>query len=96
MAKFRAIVCDAETGGEGQYDFEASGLLISASPMRVARAFFESEAAQKQILHHFPEYEIYSAFRHEDVWVVTLTGTLISADNRKVPFMCMISMTEPD
>lgn len=94
MAHFRAIVCDAETGGEGTYDFSGSGLLISASPMRVAQAFFESDAAQKQIRPHFPSYEIYSAFRHSDVWVITLTGSLITEDGRKVPFMCMINMTD--
>ncbi len=94
MAQFNAIIVDADTGGEGQYNFDASGLLISASPMRVAQAFFESEVAQKRIVAHFPDYEIYTCFRHDDRWVVTLTGALINADNDRVPFMAMISLLD--
>jgi len=92
MSQYRVIIFDAETGAEGRYDFDGSGLLISASAMRVARAFFESETAQKRILHLFPDYEINTAFKHENKWVVTLTGSLISKDGEKVPFMAMISL----
>lgn len=96
MSKFRVIVVDAGTGGEGQYEFEGSGLLISASPMRVIRAFFESEIAQKRILPHFPDWEIYTAFRHEDRWVVTVTGSLIDKDGAKTAFMAMVSLVDDD
>lgn len=91
MTAFRAIVFDAETGAEGRYDFEGSFILQQASAMRVARAFFESETAKTRILTLFPEWEINTAFKHEDCWVVTLTGTLIRASGRRVPFMAMIS-----
>lgn len=99
MSRLRAIIFDAETGAEGRYEFDGSGLLISASAMRTAKAFFESETAQKRILPHFPDYEINTAFKHEDRWVVTLTGSLIAKTGEKVPFMAMISMiegTDPD
>lgn len=91
MAKFRAILLDAETGAEGRYDFEGSFILQQASAMRVGQAFFESETAQKRILTLFPEWEISTAFKHEDSWVVTITGALIRASGRHVPFMAMIS-----
>ena len=96
MAKFRAVVIDAETGGEGAYDFTGSGLLISASPMRVWQAFFESETAKESILPLFPEYEVYTAFRHEESWVITVTGALIRGSGRKVPFMSMIHLVDPE
>ena len=96
MSRFRAIVFDAETGAEGRYDFDGSGLLISASAMRVARAFFESETAKKRILRHFPDWDINTAFKHDDRWVVTLTGTLYSAEKDRVPFMAMISLEGDD
>lgn len=94
MARFLVIVFDAETGAEGRYDFDGSSLLISASAMRVARAFFESETAKERILKHFPDWEINTALKHEDRWVVTLTGSLISRDDERVPFMAMISMRD--
>ena len=94
MSRFRVIVVDAETGGEGRYDFDGSGLLISASAMRVGRAFFESETAEKKILPHFSDWEINTAFKHEGKWVVTLTGALIGKEGDKNPFMAMISMKD--
>ena len=95
MSRFRTIIFDAETGAEGRYEFDGSGFLISASALRVARAFFESQTAQKRILPVFPDYEINTAMKHEDRWVVTLTGSLISNEGDRVPFMAMISMIEP-
>ncbi|MEM9044337.1 MAG: hypothetical protein AAGC81_06560 [Pseudomonadota bacterium] len=96
MAKFRAVVIDAETGGEGSYDFTGSGLLISASPMRVWQAFFESETASESILPLFPEYEVYTAFRHEETWVITVTGAFIRQSGRKVPYMSMIHLIDAE
>ena len=94
MSTFRAIIFDAETGAEGRYEFTGSGLLISASAMRTAQGFFESETARTRILPHFPGWEINTAFKHEDRWVVTLTGSLISAAGEKIPFMGMISLVD--
>ena len=94
MARFRAIVFDAETGAEGRYDFEGSFILQQVSAMRAARAFFESETARERILNLFPEWEINTAMKHEDSWVVTITGSLIRASGRRVPFMAMISTEE--
>ncbi|MEM1277872.1 MAG: hypothetical protein AAGH74_15215 [Pseudomonadota bacterium] len=96
MAKFRAIVIDAETGGEGSYDFSGSGFLISASPMRVWQAFFQSEIARENIQPLFPEFEVYTAFRHEDSWVITVTGALIRESGRKVPYMSMIHLIDAE
>ena len=92
MSKFRAIIFDAETGAEGRYEFDGSGLLISASAMRVARAFFESDTARDRILPLFPDYEINTAFKHDEPAIVTITGALISKAEQRVPFMAMIRM----
>ena len=66
----------------------------SSTPPFGSRAFFESETAKERILTLFPEWEINTAFKHEDCWVVTLTGSLIRASGRRVPFMAMISTEE--
>lgn len=94
MSRFRTIIFDAETGAEGRYDFDGSGLLISASAMRVAQAFFESTTAKERILPLFPDWEINTAFKHDAPTVVTITGALISKAGQRVPFMAMIRMLE--
>lgn len=94
MTDYRAVILDAATGAEGHYDFSGSAFLISASPMRVAQGFFDSEVAKERILPLFPEHEINAALKHGEPWVVTLMGTLISAKGNRVPFMMMISLKD--
>ena len=90
MSEFKAIIFDAETGAQGTYTFQGSGLLISASAMRVGQAFFESDTAKDKIIKYFPEWELHTAIRHEENWVVTLTGALVRKDGGRVAFMAMI------
>lgn len=92
MTHYRAIILDANTGAEGIYDFTGSAFLVSATPMRVAQGFFDSDIAKEMILPVFPDHEINAALKHDNPWVVTLMGSFISPEAHRIPFMMMISL----
>lgn len=87
---YRAVIMDAETGGEGAYDFEAEDDLMAQTPVRVVRRFME-HADRGLFPHHHLDYELNAAFKNEGRSVVTALGSLILEHAPPLPFMLMIT-----
>lgn len=94
MAHYRAHMMSANRGTEAKYDFDAGDDLLSRSPVKVLKAFFdnvEGDPIPKGDL----EYEINAAFKRETSVgpVVTAMGSLHLQDNDgpAMPFMVMIA-----
>ena len=63
MTTYRARLMDADSGGEGTYDFEEREDLMDGTPVRIVRAFFEH--IDRTVLHtRFIDYEINAAFKN--------------------------------
>ena len=92
MTTYRARLMDAETGGEGIHDFEAADDLLTRSPMRVVRTFFERER-RTELSDNVEDYELYAALKNKQHGVVTAMGALV-VDGNELPFMLMISRRE--
>jgi hypothetical protein len=89
---YRAVMLDAETGGEGRYTFSYPGDLMHETADEVIHQFFNH--VDKAIFTHHVDYEINSAFKNKDRRIVTGLGSLIvehSGKSEDLPFLLMIS-----
>ncbi len=90
MAAYRARMIDAATAGEAVYDFEARDDLLSDTPVRVVRAFFEGVDPAVFPTRHV-DWEINAALKNAERGVVTVAGALHLKDAPPVPFAVMIA-----
>ncbi len=90
MTKYTAIVIDAETGGEGRYDFELGDEFLKKSPDKIVHAFMDFVDRDVLPAEHI-DYEINAAIKNPASTVVTALGSLIREHDGALPFMMMIS-----
>lgn len=90
MARYTARMMDAETGGEGRYDFDGPDDLLQQTPVRVVRAFMEHVDREMFPLTHV-DYELNAAFKDAGRGVITALGSLIHDGDPPSPFLLMIS-----
>lgn len=90
MATYVARVMDAETGGEGTYEFQAPRKLIKKSPIRAIKAFME-HADHNIVTGHHIDYHINAAFNNREKRVITGMGSLIATDESEMPFVLLIT-----
>ncbi len=89
---YRAVMLDAETGGEGRYTFTYPGDLMRETADEVIHQFFNH--VDKAVFTHHVDYEINSAFKNKDRRVVTGLGSLVVDHGEKgaeLPFLLLIS-----
>lgn len=90
MATYRARMMDAESGGEGIYDFDDGDDLIRQSPVRVIRKFME-HVGRDLIPSNYEDYELNAAFKNDTAQVITGLGSLVLTNRPPIPFVIMIS-----
>jgi hypothetical protein len=90
MATYRARMMDAESGGEGIYDFDDDDDLIRQSPVRVIRKFME-HVGRDLIPSNYEDYELNAAFKNDTAQVITGLGSLVLTNRPPIPFVIMIS-----
>ncbi|WP_425063813.1 hypothetical protein [Pyruvatibacter mobilis] len=94
MSRFTANMMSADRGTEEKYSFDGPDDLLSKSPIKVLKAFFET--VEGDIIPKADiDYEINAAFKRDTAMgpVVTAMGTLHLHDSPgpAMPFMVMIS-----
>ena len=90
MAVYRARLMDAVTPGETTVDFQARDDLMSDTPVRIVRAFFEStDAAVIPVRHR--DWEVNAALKSPDGDVASVLGVLHRVDEAPVPFAVFVS-----
>lgn len=94
MATYRARIMDADTGGEGIYDFEHREDLFDNPTDEIIEAFFE-HADRAVMSRNHVNYEINGCMKHKDRDVVVAMGQLV-LDNGPpaVPFTLIIGKKE--
>lgn len=91
MAIYRARLLDGESWQGGAYDFEAQDDLMSNTPVRVVRAFFENVDRAMFPTQHV-DYEINAALKNRERGIVTCMGSLyLAGDAPPVPFVMMVA-----
>lgn len=90
MAAYRARMIDALTPGESTFEFEARDDLMSDTPVRVVRGFFETVP-----MHVFPvahtDWEVNAAFKSPDRTVACVMGVLHRKQGAPLPFAVFVS-----
>ena len=94
MTTYRARIMDADTGGEGVYDFEHREDLFDNPTDEIIEAFFE-HADRTVMSRNHVNYEINGCMKHKDRDVVVAMGQLV-LDNGPpaVPFTLIIGKKE--
>lgn len=90
MATYRARMMDADSGGEGIYDYEDDEDLLRQSPVRVIRNFME-HVGRDIIPENYEDYELNAAFKNDTAQVIAGLGSLILVNRPPLPFVIMIS-----
>jgi len=91
MATYRARLLDAVSPTEGAYDFEAADDLMSDTPVRVVRAFFEHVDRSIFATRHV-DWELNAAFKNAERGVVTCMGSFhLEGSQPAAPFLLMIA-----
>lgn len=90
MAVYVAWVTDAQTGNEGEYEFEGRDDLLEDTPVRIVRAFMEHVDKDMFPNAHI-DYELNAALKHGHHNVVTAMGSLIFEKGPAVPFTLFIA-----
>ncbi len=87
--RFAARMLDAETGGEGQYEFEGPNDLFKKPADEIVAAFFDH--VERDVLKHNTDWELNSAMKNRERRIVTAMGSLIlAADEPPLPFLLLI------
>jgi hypothetical protein len=90
MATYYARLMDAETDGEGSYQFDGPGDLMGSTADEIVSMFFEK--TQQEVLSHSADWELNGVMKNRDRGVVTAIGSLIPEKNDPpIPFLLMIS-----
>jgi hypothetical protein len=90
MATYHARMLDAETGGEGSYDFEGPQDLMSRTADEIVTVFFDH--VEQKILHHHTDWEVNGIMKNRERRVVTAMGSLLAnGDEPPLPFLLLIS-----
>lgn len=90
MATYVARIMDAETGGEGTYEFQAPRKLIKKSPVRAIKAFIE-HADHNIVTGRHIDYHLNAAFNNREKGIITGLGALIAQDESEMPFVVLIT-----
>jgi hypothetical protein len=94
MATFHAQMIDAETGGEGNYRFEAAADLMNQTGDEIVTVFFNQ--VESELLRGHADWELNGVMNNRDRRVVTAMGSLIPEKNDPpLPFLLMISERNP-
>ncbi len=89
MATYRARMMDASTPGEDAYEFEARDDLMSDTPVRIARAFFETVDRSLIPVTH-TDWEVNAAFKSAEHAVACVLGVLHVKTGAPVPFTVFV------
>jgi hypothetical protein len=90
MATYSARMLDAETGGEGQYDFKGPDDLFHKTADEIVTTFFDY--VEKDVLRQHVDWELNGVMKNTQRGVVTAMGTLIPGDGgTPLPFLVMIA-----
>ena len=90
MATYFARIMDAQTGGEGAYEFEAADDLMGRTGDEIVNTFFD--AVDHDVLHDHADWELNGVVNSRERRIVTAIGALIPKKNEPpIPFMLMIS-----
>jgi hypothetical protein len=90
MTTYRARMLDADTGGEGRYQFDGPPDLMSRTADEIVTVFFDH--VEKEVLRRHADWEINGVLKNRERGVVTAIGSLIPAKNDPpLPFLLMIS-----
>lgn len=90
MARFTARMLDADTGGEGVYQFEAPDDLLARTPARVVGQFM-AQVDRSLLPHEHVDYELNASMKNAEKGVVTAMGSLILERQPPIPFLLMIA-----
>ena len=94
MTVYRARMLDADTGGEGIYDFEHRDDLFDHPTDEIIEAFFEHADRAVMSTHHV-NYEINGCLKHKDRDIVVAMGALhLENGPPAVPFTLIIGKKE--
>jgi hypothetical protein len=93
MTVYRARMMDADTGGEGIYDFEHRDDLFDHPTDEIIEAFFE-HADRAVMSRHHVNYEINGCMNHRDRDTVVAMGQLIFDGGDRAPFTLIIGKKE--
>jgi hypothetical protein len=89
MVRYFARIMDAQTGGEGGYEFEAADDLMGRTGDEIVNTFFD--AVDHAVLHDHADWELNGVVNNRERRV-TAIGSLIPKKNEPpIPFMLMIS-----
>lgn len=81
---------DAETGGEGSYQFEGADDLMQRTADEIVTVFFDQ--IEDSILKHHADWELNGVMKNRDRDVVVGMGSLIPVkDEPSLPFVVVIS-----
>jgi hypothetical protein len=90
MTTYYARLMDAETGGEGSYQFDGPVDLMRSTADEVVAMFFDK--VQHEVLTRNADWELNGVMKSRDRGVVTAIGSLIPEKNDPpIPFLLMIS-----
>lgn len=90
MTTYYARMLDAETGGEGAYEFEGPPTLMKKTADEIVGAFFDH--VESKVLRQHVDWEINGVMKNKERGVVTAMGSLIpEKDEPSLPFLLMIS-----
>lgn len=89
MATYIAKMIDAQTGGEGTYEFQAGDDLFKKTADEIVDNFFAH--VDKEIFFHHVDYEINGAMKNKEHKVVTSFGSFMPDWDTEIPFLVMIS-----
>jgi len=90
MTTYYARLLDAETGGEGSYEFDGPQDLMQRTADEIVSIFFDH--AESQVLKGRVDWEINGVFKNRERRIVTAMGSLIPGkDEPALPFLLLIS-----
>lgn len=90
MSKYYARMLDAETGGEGLYQFEGAEDLMHRTADEIVSVFFEH--VEDTVLKQHADWELNGVMKNGDRDVVVAMGSLIPQRNEPpLPFVLVVS-----
>ncbi|MEW5964389.1 MAG: hypothetical protein AB1749_12580 [Pseudomonadota bacterium] len=90
MRTYHARMMDAETSGEGNYEFVGPDDLLQRTADEIVGVFFEH--VERDVLRHSADWEINGVMKNKDRGIVTAIGSLIPERNDPpLPFLLLIS-----
>ncbi len=89
MAKYKAVMFDAETGAQNTYEFDAPDDMMQRPRMKLVEAFMEY-VDHVELPKEDVGYDVQTVLKNHEQGVVTVVGLLRLAHG-DIPFMAMIS-----